>query len=178
MSIFNSKQLKIAKRYAAALCELDNRDVILAELQEVASVFSQSSDLKSFLISPVITTDDKKNVIEEVFASLSQSTKNFLFLLADKNRIDFFDSILEQFRVELDELNNVKRIEVYSAVELTEEEKTKIKEKLQIKLSCEIVPDYKIEENIMAGLVIKIKDKVIDLSLQTKFEDMKRQLIK
>lgn len=177
MTAFNSKQIKIAKPYASALCAFDERDKIFDELKNVSSVISNSDDLKQFLVNPIVSINDKKEIIAKVFEDLSLNTKNFLFLLADKNRIDYFESILEQFGQELDEINNVKRVEIISAVELNEDEKFRIKDKLQRKLSCEVAPLYKIDAAIVAGLVIKIGDKVIDNSLKSRIEGMKRQLI-
>lgn len=177
MTSFNPKQTKIAKRYASALCAFDARNSIFDELKDVASVLSNSEDLGKFLVNPIVTTEDKKEIIGKVFADLSENTKNFLFVLADKNRMAYFNSILEQFGLELDEINNVKRVEVISAVELTEDEKFRIKDKLQRKLSCDVVPLYSLDAAIIAGLVIKIGDKVIDNSLKSRFDGLKKQLI-
>lgn len=177
MSAFNPKQTKIAKRYASALCAFEERAKIFDELKEVLSVISNSDDLRQFLVNPIVSVDDKKEIIAKVFENLDSNTMNFLFLLADKNRIGYFDSIFQQFGHELDEINNVKRVEIVSAVELNEDEKFRVKDKLQRKLSCDIAPIYRIDESIVAGLIIKIGDKVIDNSLKTRIESMKRQLI-
>jgi len=177
MTDFNPKQTKIAKRYASALCAFEQRDNMFAELNGVASVMSSSEDLRQFLTNPIVTVEDKKDIISKVFGDLSENSRNFLFVLADKNRISYFDSILEQFGLELDEINNVKRVEIVSAVDLTEDEKFRIKDKLQRKLSCDVAPKYTVDSSVIAGLVIKIGDKVIDNSLKSRFEGMKRQLI-
>ena len=48
----------------------------------------------------------------------------------------------------------------------------------QIKLSKKVIPEYKIDENIIGGLLIELDDKTIDCSLKTKFDNMKKQLTK
>lgn len=173
----NSKQLKIAKRYAIALSTFDEINLLSNELQSVKTVLKNSNDLNEFLLNPIITISDKKEILDKVFTDFSQNLKNFLHVLIEKNRFAYFDSILTELNTILDEKNNVKRVEVISAVELLDEEKNRLIDTLQRKLSCVVTADYKIDENILAGLIIKIGDKVIDNSLKTRFSGLKRQLI-
>lgn len=177
MTVVNPKQLKIAKRYASALLAFDGANGIYSELQNVSATLANSSDLLAFLENPVISVVDKKAVIEEVFAALSNNAKNFLYLLIDKNRFDYFDAIMLEFRLGLDISGGLQRVEVISAIELEIGEKDRLLEVLQNKLSGQIVPEYKVDEAIIAGLVIKIGDKVIDNSLKTRFKGLERQLI-
>ena len=177
MIVVNSKQIKIAQRYAQALCGLENRDVVLDELKQIRTTFVENVDLKGFLLNPIITTLDKKDVINKVFVDFSANTKNFLYLLVEKNRFSYFETIFDTFVSLVDEKNNVKSVEIVSAVELYEDEKNRLIDKLQRKLSCAVRPTYVINEEILAGLIIKIGDKVIDNSLKTRFAGLKRQLI-
>ena len=153
MTNSNTKQTKIAKRYASALSGLNERTVVFNDLLLTQKVLDESVDLKNFLESPIFSTADKKEILSKVFTNLSDKTMNFLYLLVDKNRFSFFDTILQEFRGELDLISNIKRVDVVSAVELN------------------------FDESIVAGLIIKIGDKVIDNSLKTRLATMKKQLI-
>ena len=175
--VVNSKQLKIASRYALALCSLGNSNELLTELHSVSEILKTSNDLNSFLLNPIISVSDKKEVLEKVFCDYSQNLKNSLFVLVEKNRFSYFESIVEEFKHLLDEKNNVKQVEIISAVELLDDEKNNLIDKLNRKLNCSVRASYSIDESILAGLVIKIGDKVIDNSLKTKFAGLKRQLI-
>jgi len=177
MMVVNSKQLKIAQRYAQALCDLTDREIVLNELKQINTTLVENAELMSFLLNPIITTLDKKDVINKVFLEFSANTKNFLYLLVEKNRFSYFATIFDTFVALVDEKNNVKSVEIVSAVELYEEEKNRLVDKLQRKLSCVVRATYVIDETILAGLVIKIGDRVIDNSLKTRFAGLKRQLI-
>ena len=59
MMVANSKQLKIAKRYAQALCSLSENEVILTELNQVYSTLNENTDLRKFLLNPIVTIADK-----------------------------------------------------------------------------------------------------------------------
>lgn len=173
--VVNSKQIKIARRYALALSSISLN--LLDELGGVLETLNTSSDLNEFLLNPVITISDKKDVLQKVFNDLSDNVKNLLFVLVEKNRFAYFESIVAEYSFIIDEKNNIKRVEIVSAVELFEDEKNRLIDKLQRKMSCEVKAQYSIDESILAGLIVKIGDKVIDNSLKTRFEGLKRQLI-
>ncbi|MBQ2871671.1 ATP synthase F1 subunit delta [bacterium] len=177
MTNSNTKQIKIAKRYASALSGLNERTVVFNDLLLTQKVLDESVDLKNFLESPIFSTADKKEILSKVFTNLSDKTMNFLYLLVDKNRFSFFDAILQEFRGELDLISNIKRVDVVSAVELNSDEMYRLKDVLQRKLSANVEITYSIDESIVAGLIIKIGDKVIDNSLKTRLATMKKQLI-
>ena len=52
--------------------------------------------------------------------------------------------------------------------------KTRLKEKLANKFQKDIILNYQKDETILGGLVIKFEDNIIDLSLKTKFDKLKK----
>ncbi len=98
---------------------------------------------------------------------------NFLKILVDKNRFSLFNDILSAYRETLDDINNISKVRVTSAVEMTKEAQDKLKSKLEEKLKKKVVFDMDINPDIIAGLVIKIGDNVVDMSLKHKLEDFK-----
>ena len=174
----NSKQIKIAKRYASAISKLDDRLVVLQDLYNVLSTQKTSQDLKEFLENPVIKKQDKKEIIEKVFVnSIALNTKHLLFILVDKNRFGFLSAIVDTLQKEIDELENTTRVEILSAIELTDDEKNAIENKLQNKFTDKIIANYSVDKSLIAGLLIKMGDRVIDLSMKSKFDTMKKQII-
>ena len=73
-------------------------------------------------------------------------------------------------------LDNTKTVEIISAKELDFENKTMILLKLEKKLNCEIKPLWTINSDIIAGLVFKFDDYVIDTSLNAKLEDLSKKI--
>ena len=169
-----------AKIYAKGLIqtkksEAVSYDVVLAELENVYSVINNSNELKSVLHSPAIAAEQKILIIEDIFANrISEVVVNLLKLVAEKNRFNEFEQIIEAFKLEIDNINGVQRIQVISAIELIEEHKNKIIEKLHAKLNKTIVADWQIDTNIIAGLIIKIDDNVIDTSIKNKLENLSK----
>ena len=182
MANIDVKHLKIARRYADALIETakfeNNLQGVYDELVVVQDILSSSNDLSDFLINPVINDNDKKDVLEKVFRnSVGNIVYNFLNLLVDNARFDLFECVVIEYLSKLDQINNIIKVDVLSAVELDEHMKSKIIEKLEYKTSKKVIANYDINSEIIAGLVVKVNDKTIDTSLKTKLNAIKRQLI-
>ena len=169
-----------AKRYSDALLELSqDSDKIRKELEEIVDTLSSSQDLKDFMSNPVISIEDKKSVIEKIFAGkIDKTLLNFLKLLVDKDRFNLIDEILESYSKDVDKQKNIQKVSVISAIELDEELKSKLINKLAQKLNKNIELETQLDKDIIAGLVIKTEDNVIDMSLKHKFEEMKKGIAK
>lgn len=178
----NTKNILIAQRYAEALVEMakDGKLTyakISDDLNLIQEILSQSKDLDEALTNPIVSIENKKEIIDKVFSKeISTFILNFLKVLVDKNRFSVFAEILEAYNASLDDINNISRIQVTSAVEMSKDSQTKLKNKLETKLKKNVVLDLNINPEIIAGLVIKMGDNVIDMSLKHKLEDLSKNI--
>lgn len=180
----NDKNILIAQRYAESLIEF-GRDgklsymSISTDLANVLTIISHSKDLFEALTNPLVTVADKKAIVDKVFEQdVDVLVKNFLKLLVEKNRFNLICDIVKVYNSLLDDINEVARVEVVSAVELNDMEKNSIQDKLAEKLNKQISIKYKIDESIIAGLIFKMGDDIIDMSVAHKLEDYKKAIIK
>ena len=179
----NVKNAKPAKRYSNALfksaIEVDLLDKIYNDIVFVNETININANLKEFIENPIISVNDKKEVIDKLFSPhIDKITIDFLFVLADVSRLDILSDVLYQLSIKYNEEKNIIKPKIISAVELTENQKRKLIEKIEAKLSKKIMPEYITDSDIIGGLILKIKDKTVDCSLKTKFYNMKQQLTK
>ncbi len=177
------KQIKPAKSYTNALYEtakeMNSSEKVLKELEYIVEIIDKNSELKTFFFNPVVTKDDKKEVLRKVFEGIiSSNSMNFLLLLADNGRFDLIETILSEYTKKVDKELNIEKPCVISAIELSEEYKQKITQKLESKLNATVIPSYRVEPEIIGGLIIEARDKTIDFSLRTKFKNMTKELTK
>ena len=67
---------------------------------------------------------------------------------------------------------------VSTAVELTKEQKQAVREKLLQTTSYQSFDVYyHVDPTLIGGMVIRVGDRVVDSSIRTKLEDMKKQLL-
>lgn len=180
----NEKNKLIAKRYAESLLQLGKEEKmsyeeISKDLNNIKTILETSKELFKTLTNPLISNQDKEYVTENVFSKdVNALIINFLKLLVEKNRFELIYDIINVYGLLLDDINGIARIEVVSAIELNDIEQGDIQAKLAAKLKKQIVIKYNIDESIIAGLVIKMGDDIIDMSIARKLEEYKMALTK
>lgn len=181
----NDKNILIAERYAQSLIDLGkNNDLsyvaIATDLAAIQLILNRSKDLYDALTNPLVNVDDKENIIDSVFVKdVDKLIINFLKLLVERNRFNLIYDVIAEFNLLLDAVNNVARVEVVSAVSLNENEKNIIHEKLSQKIrDKQISVKYSVDESIIAGLVFKLGDDVLDTSVSHRLEELQKSIIK
>ncbi|MBE7706889.1 MAG: ATP synthase F1 subunit delta [Cyanobacteria bacterium SIG30] len=180
--LIDKNNYKIAKRYADALSSIAFEKKLLndfhKDLIEVLEIYKNSPDFKQVLTSPSVDVRQKKEIIKQIFEDkISKDVYNFLFVLIDAKRFDIFETIFYCFEEKLNELNNTVNVSVVSAINLKDELKLKLQNKLSQKMNKNVYIQYEVDKNIVAGLIISIGEKIIDLSLNNKFKKIEKELI-
>ncbi len=169
--------VKPAKRYAVALYEaaegldLDN---IFNQVNFAANTVCSNEDFKNFLNHPIVSLEDKKELIREVFKDFNSVVIDFLFVLIDAKRINCIDEIRDFLKNMIDSKNRIINLDVTLAYEPDENMKEYIKQRLENKFQSTAIINYRKDESLLGGMQIKIKDTVIDLSIKSKLENFKR----
>lgn len=172
-----------AKNYADALVKLGQDNVIsyddiLNNLEIISEICIKSKDLTDVLENPAISDETKFSIIDEVFTkSVNEKIRDFLKILIEKKRFKELEGIVAAYQEELDKINNLQRVEVISAIELDDNSKQKIIDKLQNRLQKNVIAQWQTDEEIIGGLVVKINDDVIDSSLKNKLENLSKNII-
>lgn len=181
----NDKNILIAERYAQSLIDLGkNNDLsyvsIASDLAAIKLILNRSQDLYDALTNPLVDIEDKESIIDSVFEKdVDSLIINFLKLLVERNRFGLIEDIITVFNKLLDDVNNVARVEVISAVSLNENEMNLIQEKLSNKIKDkQISVKYSVEESIIAGLIFKLGDDVLDTSVYHRLEELQKSIIK
>ena len=148
------------------------------DLATVSEILETSQDLRLTLENPTVSEEVKSQIIEEVFKNeVHPQVVSFLKVLIDKNRFSEFSQIKADYEIKLDDVNKIQAVEITSAVELSEEYRERILQKLGEKLQKNIRPNWKVDENIIAGLIYRINDNVIDTSIKSKLDKLNKNLM-
>lgn len=172
-----------SKNYSKALVEMVRDNVISFEdlskdLATVSEILETSQDLRLTLENPTVSEEVKSQIVEEVFKNeVHPQVVSFLKVLIDKNRFSEFSQIKADYEIKLDDVNKIQAVEITSAVELSEEYRERILQKLSEKLQKNIRPNWKVDENIIAGLIYRINDNVIDTSIKSKLDKLNKNLM-
>ncbi len=175
----------VSKRWAKALMELVLEDEsiakedVLNDLRNVASIVDSSDELSTVINNPSISTEEKQIVLCKLFqGKVAPLVYNFIFTLNLRKRAGLLSDIAIEFEKELDRVNNVKHVNITSAIELSDEKKDEIKNKIASKLDSNIIVDWGVDNEIIAGLIFNIDETVIDNSVKHKLEDLSKSIMR
>ena len=175
----------VAKRWALALMELAQEDEniskedILDDLREIADTINSSEELGGVINNPSISTEEKQVVLCKLFQnSIMPIVYNFLFALNLRKRVSIISEIAAEFSKELERVKNIAHVNVTSAIDLLDERKEQIKTKIAEKLNKDVVVEWGVDSDIIAGLIFNIDELIIDNSIRHKLEDLSKEIIK
>ena len=145
---------------------------MLEEVTELKKILSDNPELGSVMLNPRFSKEEHSEIISNVFKGrIDDKLFSFLELLVSKGRYNYLEEILEYFVSRVKEHLHIGQASVTSAIEIDEEMKKRIKEKL---LEIEYITD----PSLIGGMVIRIKDRIVDNSVRTKIENISRDLHK
>ena len=174
-----------SKKWAKALIELTQEDEtiskeqVLSDLRSVVETFDSSEELKNVINNPSISTEEKQIVICKLFQEkILPVVYNFLFALNLRKRLNLIKDISDEFEKELEELKNIVRVDVTSAIDLSDERKTDIRNRIAEKLQKDVKASYSVDTDIIAGLIFNINDTVVDNSIKHKLDKLSENIIR
>lgn len=173
----------ISKNYAKALLDVAKEsgspEVFNTQLNEIMLVLNTSEDLNIVMANTSISIAEKLEIIEAVFGNKIESKLlNFLKILVEKDRFCELEAIKLSFAKMIEDMSNIKTVEITSPIALNFENKSNVLFKLEHKLNCEIKPIWKTDESLIAGLKFKIDDCTIDTSIRAKLEDLSKKIVR
>ncbi|MCB0753152.1 MAG: ATP synthase F1 subunit delta, partial [Ignavibacteriae bacterium] len=146
----------ISSRYANALMSIgesnNSFNKIVEDLNFINNTLIDSKELRNLLKNPVVKSEKKLAILNDLFsAHISKDVNDFLKFLVQKGRENFLFDIGKRFLSLADiKLNQVK-VNVVSAIELSETQKENIKIKLNEILNKKIIAQFEIDNSIIGG---------------------------
>ena len=173
----------VAKSYAKALFELARErnqiDAIGKELETVAEEIAQQPQLLAFLSRPWVAAAAKRGAAGEMANRLGVSplTRDFLALVAARNRADHLSAIAGAFRALDDGTKGRVRVKLRTAIALTDAERETLRGRLARMLQArELVIDESVDPELLGGFVAEVGSKILDGSLDTQLDRLREQL--
>ena len=152
-------------------------DQVEDELRQLKDDITNNLELKKNLTDPSIENYEKIKVMLEILGDDgSKAIKSFAAMMIILDAIDSFEQTYKDFVELANQLKRQVSIEVISVIQLDKEILDEIKENVDKKTGLDVRIKNVLDKNIIGGIVIKIGDKVIDLSIKDKLEDLKNKL--
>jgi F-type H+-transporting ATPase subunit delta len=168
-----------AKRYARAVFELATEEGKVEEwTRRLATVRDLLSDpsVAAVLTNPTIPVARRMELISSAPHELDPEATNLARLLIESNRVKQIGGVAEEFEVLADTAAGRVRATVTTAVELDEAERDKVAHQLSERLGKEVRMTGVVDKAILGGLKLQYGDHLIDASVATKLQQLRRRL--
>ena len=173
------KDTKVAARYAKSLLDLSiemkSLEVVLADMKMIYGVCAENSELTAVLRSPIIKSDKKLSILNEIFGKqISPLTQKFVNLLSVKTRESYIMDIAEQFANQYKEYKGITTATITSATPLDDASRKRVLDMVKAAAKSEVELDEKIKADLVGGFVIRIGDTQVDASVLRQIKNLKR----
>jgi len=174
---------QLSSRYAKAVFALaeksKNLETVRNDLVYLEQALAEIPELRQALVNPVLARGEKKNAVRKLLKNrIHKLTMELLFLLIDKKREQLLDDIPGIYQRMLDKKQGIVDVHVVSPFPVEKAEAEKIRERLKKILEKRVNLEIKINSSLVAGLIIKIGDRLIDGSSRGHLERLRTELLK
>ena len=172
----------VARNYAETLFELASRNESIREygdaLGMVAGLLEDDSRFRTFVETPRIDDENKKDVIRKVFHDKApKQVINFVLITIDKRRQTLLREISAEYLLLLDDHLGREHVEVTVARPLDDTTANVVSERLSKMLGKQAIPHIRVKPEILGGLIVRTGDMIHDRSVRRRLEDLRRRLL-
>ena len=168
-----------SKEYAAALFSLAretrSEEQTLEELRFIESVFEGAPEYAAFLAAPAIPRAERLGSLEQAFeGTLSEYVMSFLSLMCEQGCAGLLSESVEEYEKLYNQSAGLARAEVVSVVELSDDQKARMRLKLEKLSGCRLNIRWRIDQKLLGGVTVDIEGLRIDGSLRTKLKNVRK----
>ena len=169
--------------YSKALYELSAESNVVDEIEHqsksILKALETIKDFDAFIKNPLFKQADQTKMLDAFVKkfNLNLTLGKFLKFLVSKRRLFYLDKILKDFILYCSFKRSEIEAKLISAKELRDDELEKIKKELFAKFGSKINLDYKVDKELISGLIIQVGSIMIDNSMKNKLKQIKSQMI-
>jgi F-type H+-transporting ATPase subunit delta len=171
----------VEQKYALALYEAARDKGRLAEVQRDLSDFVESEhevpELGAVLASPMLDSAGKEALLGELTVGSEPLLRDFLRLLAEKDRISLLEEIAREFETLLAAGERRLRVVVTTAQALSEEEAGSLFAKIEAATGRPVDAERRVDPSLIGGLVVQAGSLRMDTSIRGRIENLRKELV-
>ena len=168
--------------YAEALFqasrERNELEEVLSELGEFVEVLHDSEELRLFFYGGQIPERQKRRALDGLTEGMKTSTTNFLKVLVDNGREEILEVVLARYEELVKEHLGRIEVEVTTAVELSEDQRNRLKERLaEVLEGREIILETNVDPGLVGGAVFRYGGRMMDGSIRGRLESLREGML-
>ena len=173
-------EIQVASRYAKSLIDLaeeqNSVEAVKADIVSFVSVLRKNSQLQAVLKNPIVGTDKKIAILNQLFGnSFHKIILTFFKIVISRGRSEVLYATAKEFMSEYDRRMGIIHAVVSSAVPLTDEQKDQVRQIVTEATNSQVVLESKVDPDLIGGFVLKVGDKQVDASISSSLSKLKKE---
>lgn len=180
------KETVVAGRYSRALLLVLQEEKLVSfptvhkQLGEIVRILDVNEKVKLVFQSSMVSVENKKKLLREImnlaFDECSSILLNFMDIVILKKRLNLLPLILLKFEQMMEESKGELKACVKSATVLSEGAKNELERKLSQRFNKKIIIESSVSPELLAGVVVKTDNTILDNSLRMQLKNVKKIL--
>jgi F-type H+-transporting ATPase subunit delta len=173
----------VASTYSRAFADVVlsahlDADASIAELRSIASLLSESSELRRVWENPAIPAEQKRRVLDVIVErdGISKQVRNLVAVLIDHRRVHFLEPIIGQLEKELDARLGFAEAEITSARQLDDAEKREFEAQVGKLTGKKVRARFGQDASLLGGAVVRLGSTIYDGSVKGQLERLKEAI--
>ena len=168
--------------YAEALFEAsrerDELEEVLSDLGEFAGALHDSEELRLFFYGGQLPERQKRRALDGLTEGMKTQATNFLKVLVDNGREEILEEVLARYEQLVKEHLGKIEVEVTTAVELSEEQLDRLRDRLGGVLEGkEIILENNVDPDLIGGAVFRYGGRMMDGSIRGRLESLREGML-
>lgn len=173
----------ISVRYARALLkcamELNLEDQVYQEMITLADQYNHVPELRSTIDNPMLDKDKKQALLQAACGkNLSELTKRFIQLVLHEGRDNVMQMMATSYITLYRKQKNIISGRLITATTVTPEVEQKMKQMVQSKSQGTVEFQTEVDPDIIGGFILEYDSYRMDASVQTKLDNILKELKK
>ena len=140
------------------------------QLEQVLSIYRGNADLRDALANPALLPEQRHQLAEGVFEGVDPLIRSVIAVMAERENLGQLSQVVSTYRDASEEKLGVCVVDVTTVVDLDDELRKVIIEKLSQDLGKNVVLREHIDKSILGGIIMSTHGKRIDASVASQLE--------
>lgn len=170
----------VFNRYAIALLSLaiekNKAFEYRSEVKAIKDILKENKEFMNVIGDVNLTIEDKFNIVDKVFNSVNEDIKSFIKIIIRNDRTFYLYDIFKETLYRFDDYLHIEEAVIICSKNLLDEDIDKAIKAIEKKTNKKLELTKVIDESLIGGFIIKVKDNVYDASIKSKLAKLKENL--
>lgn len=150
----------------------------LEDLKDFDDAIAENEELRLFFLGGQATESQKRKAIDGLTEDMTLTVRNFLKVLSDNDREESLHEVVIRYEGLVKEHLGKVEVSVTTAVELSDEEREKLKERLAGMLEGkEVILEASVNPDLLGGAVFRFGGTMFDGSVRGRLASLREEML-